>query len=100
MMSSNSRLRLSSARIPFLRSVMSNYRVSRIIFSVTFLGLIAWAAFPPSTSAVSSAAKYRPVSPEELKMTSEPAAPGAPAVLLYREVYRDDSGRTAHEDDY
>ena len=35
---------------------------------------------------------FRPVSPEELKMTSEPAAPGAPAIILYREVYRDDSG--------
>jgi len=79
---------------------MSNHRVSRIIFSIVLLGVWAWAAFPPTASAVSSAAKYRPVSPEELKMTSEPAAPGAPAVILYREVYRDDSGRTAHEDDY
>ena len=33
-------------------------------------------------------------------MTSEPGAPGAPAVLLYREVYRDDTGHTAHEDNY
>jgi hypothetical protein len=32
------------------------------------------------------------VSPEELKMTSEPQAPGAPAIILYREVYRDDCG--------
>jgi hypothetical protein len=51
-------------------------------------------------SAVSSATAFRPVDPEELKMTSEPAAPGAPAIILYREVYRDDSGQTAHEDDY
>lgn len=29
-------------------------------------------------------------------MTSEPLAPGAPAVILYREVNRDDYGRTAH----
>ena len=33
-------------------------------------------------------------------MTSEPLAPGAPAIILYREVYRDDNGRTSHEDDY
>ena len=33
-------------------------------------------------------------------MTSEPQAPGAPAIILYREVNRDDSGNTAHEDDY
>jgi hypothetical protein len=40
------------------------------------------------------------VDPSELKMTSEPLAPGAPAIILYREVDRDDSGNTAHEDDY
>jgi hypothetical protein len=33
-------------------------------------------------------------------MTSEPAAPGAPAIILVRSVRRDDSGKTAHEDDY
>jgi hypothetical protein len=39
---------------------------------------------------------FQPVSPEELKMTSEPQAPGAPAIILYRQVDRDDFGRTAH----
>jgi hypothetical protein len=34
----------------------------------------------------------QPVSAEELKMTSEPLAPGAPAIILYREVNRDDYG--------
>ena len=43
---------------------------------------------------------YQPVSPEELKMTSEPKAPGAPAIILYRQVDRDDRGQTAHEDVY
>lgn len=43
---------------------------------------------------------FQPVSPDELKMTSEPKAPGAMAVILYQEVYRDDTVRTAHEDDY
>jgi len=62
--------------------------------------LAAWTWVPQSASAISSATKFRPVSPEELKMTSEPAAPGAPAIILYREVYRDDSGVTSHEDDY
>ena len=33
-------------------------------------------------------------------MTSEPLAPGAPAIILYRQVDRDDNGRTSHEDDY
>ncbi len=40
--------------------------------------------------------QFQPVSPEELKMTSEPMAPGAPAIILYREVYRDDCGITCH----
>src|ERR1700726_3318651 len=43
---------------------------------------------------------FQPVSPEELKMTSEPKAPGAPAIILFREVDRDDRGQTAHEDVY
>ena len=43
---------------------------------------------------------FPPVSPEELKMTSEPLAPGAPAIILYRQVDRDDNGRTSHEDNY
>src|SRR6266699_6989798 len=33
-------------------------------------------------------------------MTGEPQAPGAPAIILYRQVDRDDSGLTAHENDY
>ncbi len=43
---------------------------------------------------------FQPVNPEELKMTSEPHAPGAAAIILYREVDRDDRGHTAHENDY
>ncbi|MGB9073855.1 MAG: DUF3857 domain-containing protein [Terriglobales bacterium] len=43
---------------------------------------------------------FQPVSPDELKMTSEPLAPGAPAIILFRQVDRDDNGRTSHEDNY
>jgi hypothetical protein len=43
---------------------------------------------------------FQPVAPEELKMTSEPKAPGAPAIILFREMDRDDRGKTAHEDVY
>ena len=43
---------------------------------------------------------FQPVSPEELKMTAEPQAPGAPAIILYRQVDRDDSGHTPHEFNY
>ena len=48
----------------------------------------------------SRAQGFPPVSPEDLKMTSEPKAPGAPAIILFREVDRDDNGRTSHEDNY
>lgn len=43
---------------------------------------------------------FQAPSPEELKMTNEPKAPGAPAIVLYRQVDRDDQGHTAHEDVY
>jgi Domain of Unknown Function with PDB structure (DUF3857) len=43
---------------------------------------------------------FQPISAEELKMTAEPKAPGAAAIILYRQVDRDDSGHTAHEDNY
>src|ERR1700674_5298883 len=41
---------------------------------------------------------WLPVVQEELKMTSEPKAPGAPAICLYRQVDRDDN--SGHEHDY
>ena len=45
--------------------------------------------------------EWQPVSQEELKMTNEPKAPGAPAIILYRQVDRDDSdARTPHEYNY
>jgi Domain of Unknown Function with PDB structure (DUF3857) len=47
-----------------------------------------------------SAVGFQPVSADELKMTSETKAPGAPAIILFRQVDRDDRGHTAHEDVY
>jgi hypothetical protein len=43
---------------------------------------------------------FQPVSPDELKMSTEPLAPGAPAIILDHEVDRDDRGNTGHENDY
>ena len=40
------------------------------------------------------------ITPAELSMTSEPLAPGAPAIILYRQVDRDDSGLTSHENNF
>jgi hypothetical protein len=44
--------------------------------------------------------EWQPISPDELKMTSVPEAPGAPAVILYRQVDRDDSARTGNQYNY
>jgi hypothetical protein len=38
-----------------------------------------------TVSPVANADDWLPISPEELKMTSEPKAPGAPAIYLYRQ---------------
>src|ERR1700689_3359023 len=44
---------------------------------------------------------FPPLAPDDLKMTSEPKAPGAPAIILFREVDRDDSRQgSVHEDNY
>ena len=49
----------------------------------------------------SNADEWLPISPEELKMTSEPKAPGAPAIILYRQIDRDDSDvHVPHEYNY
>jgi hypothetical protein len=61
---------------------------------VFLLGLLATsAAVLPA-----QAEDWLPVTQEEMKMTSEPKAPGAPAIYLYRQVDRDDNG--PHEYDY
>lgn len=44
---------------------------------------------------------FPPLSSEDLKMTSEPSAPRAPAIILFREADRDDSGQgTIQENNY
>lgn len=43
---------------------------------------------------------FQPVSQEELRITSDPLAPGAKAIILFREVDRDDNRYTPHEDNY
>jgi hypothetical protein len=44
--------------------------------------------------------EWLPIDPADLKMTSEPKAPGAPAIYLYRQVDRMDLGRANTEYDY
>ena len=64
------------------------------------LSVLASAFFAITLSTSAWAVGFQPVSPDELKMTSEPKAPGAPAIILFHEVNRDDRGHTAHEDVY
>jgi len=47
-----------------------------------------------------SADDWQPIDPAELKMTGEPKAPGAPAIYLYRQVDRNDSGTVTTEFNY
>ncbi len=62
--------------------------------------ILALGNYRPVAITVHAGQGFQPISPDELKMTSEPLAPGAPAIILYRQVDRDDNGRTSHEDDY
>jgi hypothetical protein len=68
-----------------------------IACAAVFLVLAAGAYRPVTVRAGES---IPPISPEDLKMTSEPLAPGAPAIILYRQVDRDDNGLTSHENDF
>ena len=73
----------------------------RVVFIACFAVTLFLAVGSYRPVAVLAGAGFQPISPEELKMTSEPLAPGAPAIILYREVDRDDSGRgTVHENNY
>ena len=79
---------------------MTLHRWLRISLSLLTISLLACVWCPQRASAAASTTSFRPINPEELKMTAEPAAPGAPAIILLREVNRDDSTATRHEYDY
>lgn len=62
--------------------------------------LVALAVWMLAAQQAKAGVGFQPVSPDELKMTSEPMAPGAPAIILYRQADRDDNVQTPHEDNY
>ena len=68
---------------------------------LAFLLILVSAAllFRPSLPATSGD-EWQPIDPADLKMTSEPKAPGAPAIYLYRQVDRKDTGRANTEYNY
>ena len=65
---------------------------------IPFLSAILLVLGMRGTRSVSAGEEWQPVTPDELKMTSEPNAPGAPAIYLYRQVDRDD--QESHEYNY
>jgi hypothetical protein len=67
------------------------------VVACTFCAIVA--SLATWRAGTASADDWQPISPEELKMACLPEAPGAPAVILYRQVDRDD-GRSAHEFNY
>src|SRR5271170_5806677 len=77
-----------------------NVLLRRIVTIACCAVLLVLAAGEYSRVSVLAGVAFQPISPDELKMTSEPLAPGAPAVILFREVDRDDNGHTSHEDNY
>ncbi len=80
-----------------MNSAMSRLRLrSRCLRAFTALVLGIGTFVSPAFSS-----NFPPVSQAELRMTSEPKAPGASAVILYRQVDRDDTDNgTAHENNY
>ena len=63
--------------------------------ALVFLAITIW-----QPTMVSAGDRFQAVSAEELTMKSEPLAAGVPAIILYRQVDRDDNGATSHEDNY
>jgi hypothetical protein len=73
-------------------------RSSRLLLLIAIVSVTAAVRF---SAPVSAGDEWLPITPEELKMTSEPKAPGAPAIILYRQIDRDDSNAsTPHEYNY
>jgi len=81
-----------SGHSSLLRLAVSYLRVALVLA----LALV----FAKPLQASGPAEGFQPVVPEELKMTSEPLVPGAPAIILFRQVDRDDNGTTSHQFNY
>ena len=68
--------------------------VSRVVARISYVALLCLLA--NATSRFAAAEDFLPFTPDELHMTSEPDAPGAPAIYLYRQVDRDDRLSVEH----
>jgi hypothetical protein len=72
-------------------------KLSRLAFLLILV--VACLLFRPHLP-TTSGDDWLPIDPADLKMTSEPKAPGAPAIYLYRQVDRKDATRAATEYNY
>jgi hypothetical protein len=70
----------------------------RWLLTTAFLALTASVLSGASASLAWAGDRFQPIVSEELAMKSESQAPGAPAIILLRQVDRDDSNM--HEDNY
>ncbi|MGB7726391.1 MAG: DUF3857 domain-containing protein [Candidatus Acidiferrum sp.] len=64
-----------------------------------FVPILLCALYFPSRN-ILAGDDWLPIDPADLKMTTEPKAPGAPAIYLYRQVDRKESGRANHTEAY
>ncbi len=72
-------------------------KLRRLAFLLIFVAAsLLFRPFLPITSGDD----WQPIDPADLKMTSEPKAPGAPAIYLYRQVDRKDASHAATEYNY
>lgn len=69
--------------------------IKRVLLCATLIGLSVWVS-PKRT--VEAADEWLPIDPVELKMTAEAKAPGAKAIILYRQEDRNDN--TGKETEY
>jgi Domain of Unknown Function with PDB structure (DUF3857)/Transglutaminase-like superfamily len=92
--SSPSRIRIDTVTEPPLGA--KRWRIGLILVAVLAAGLKTGTY----TVRPVGADDWQPIVQDELKMTGLPEAPGAPAVILYRQVDRDDNAKTGNEQDY
>lgn len=72
----------------------------RRLFVVSIPNFLVLVCFSFGLSPLLLYASAPPVTPEELALKNEQLAPGASAIILYREVNRDDNGATSHEENF
>lgn len=82
---------------PFRSYGRANVSSRRIL--LLFVPILLCALYFPSRN-ILAGDDWLPIDPADLKMTTEPKAPGAPAIYLYRQVDRKESGRANHTEAY